>query len=462
MVKAIVGSGGKTTLIKQYAQEYLDQGMRVFVTTSTHMFIEENTLVSDDADEIIRELERMHYVMAGRKDGQKICALSQETYEQVCRRADVVLIEADGSKQLPIKFPAEQEPVIYENVDEIIVVCGLFAINKKAKEVCHRLELVKQCLQIDDDTFITAEHIQKLVMKGYVEPLRARYPEKKITIRPNHDQSLYQRAAASMIQAEMDVSLLKEEWFRPQPKMVICGGGHVSRELVKMASCLDFSVKVMDEREEFANRERFVTAQEVICDSFENLEQYLEPNAFYVIVTRGHKGDYQCVRTILSHSYQYLGMIGSRQKVRETFEKLQKDGFSEEQIQTIHAPIGLAIGAVTPAEIAVSILAEIIQEKNRTHAASASRELLGLTEHGMLCIIIEKHGSSPRGVGSMMFVDESKTVDSIGGGAVELAAIEEARACHKAMIKEYQLNHKDSEKLGMICGGSNKVLFLPV
>jgi len=117
---------------------------------------------------------------------------------------------------------------------------------------------------------------------------------------------------------------------------------------------------------------------------------------------------------------------------------------------------------VTPAEIAISILAQIVMEKNKKHVASASRELLGVREHGTLCVIIEKHGSSPRGVGSMMFVGENRVIDSIGGGAVEFAAISDARETSAAMLREYHLNNKDSERLGMICGGSNRVLFIPI
>lgn len=462
MIQAVVGAGGKTSLIKKYAHAYRAQGKKVFVTTSTHMFIEEDTLLTDNADEIIRELEEKGYAMAGIPEGEKIKALSEETYGRVCEKADAVLIEADGSKQKPIKFPNEKEPVIYDNVEEIIVVCGLYALGKKAKEVSHRWELVQTCLEIAEDTVIEASHIQKLVRKGYMEPLKEKYPEKTIKIKPNHDDSLYQRAVAALLEADMDVSLIREEWFSTQPNLVICGGGHVSCELVKMASCLDFRIKVLDDREEFANRERFPLADEVICDTFDHLENYLEPNGYYCVVTRGHKDDFLCVKTILQHPYQYLGMIGSRTKVEKTFGNLRQEGIAEEKIGTIFAPIGLPIKAVTPAEIAVSILAQIIQEKNGKQISSVSRELLEVKEGGTLCIIIEKSGSSPRGVGSMMFVGENQIIDSIGGGAVEFAVIEEAKKRPQAMIKEYHLNHEDSGKLGMICGGSNKILFLPI
>ncbi len=462
MIRAFVGAGGKTTWIRQYAEQYLTQGKKVFVTTSTHMYVENDTLLTDDADEIIRHLESRHFVMAGIREGGKIRALSPSTYEKVCRYADEVLIEADGSRHLPLKYPNAEEPVIYDNVDEIIIVCGMHALHKKAAEAIHRFELAKKCLKIGDNIKIEPIHIQTLIRKGYVESLKEKYPEKNITIKPNGCHSLYQRAVAGLLEAEMDVSLIKEEWFCVQPELVICGAGHISSDLVKMASCLDFHIRVIDDREEFASRERFPLADEVICDSFDHLEKYLEPDAYYVVVTRGHKDDFTCAKTILTQSYQYLGMIGSKMKVKKTFEKLRQEGVSENQIQTIHAPIGLDIKAVTPAEIAVSILAQIILEKNSTHTASVSKELLNVQEHGILCIIIEKTGSAPRGVGSMMFVNDKTVIDTIGGGAVEFAAIGEARKISKAMIREYQLNTEKSRELGMICGGSNKVLFIPI
>ena len=176
MIIALVGSGGKTTLLKKMANEFRNEGKKVFVTTTTHMFAEAGTLLTDDAEVIIQHLQRDGYVMAGVPEGEKIKALSIETYHRVCEYADVVLVEADGSKRLPLKFPNSTEPVIPDNVDEIIVVCGLFAIGQPARAVCHRLELVKNCLQIEDDTVMTAELVQKLVMNGYIEPLRKKYP----------------------------------------------------------------------------------------------------------------------------------------------------------------------------------------------------------------------------------------------------------------------------------------------
>ena len=462
MIICVVGSGGKTTLIKKLAEQYRREGKTVLVTTSTHMFIEEDTLLTDDADTILRRLAQTGYAMAGIAEGKKIKALSPATYEAVCSFADVVLVEADGSKGLPLKYPNTSEPVIPENADEIMVVCGLNAVGQKAKDVCHRLELVKACLGIEDETIITPAHVQKLVTDGYLDPLRVAYPNAKITCAPRHDGSLYQRSIASLLQNGQDVSVIREAWFRPQPKLFICGGGHVAKEVAALAARLDFSVTVVDDRADLANRERFPTAQRVICDSYDNLKHYLEPDTCYVVVTPDHKADLQCVSTILPTQYRYLGMIGSRKKVAATFQNLRNAGFAEEQIATIFAPIGLPIGAVTPAEIAVSILGQIIQEKNKYHAASVDKSLLELTEPGVLCVITQKQGSAPRGVGSMMFVGNDKVLGTIGGGEPEYRAILHARENPEFSLEEYALNRAAANGLDMICGGTIQVAFIPV
>ena len=184
MIVAVVGSGGKTTLVKRLADRYRTEGKTVLVTTTTHMFIEEDTLLTDDAEVIIRHLEERGMVMAGVPEGIKIKALSPQTFEAVAAVADVVLVEADGSKRMPLKFPNATEPVIPPGVGEIIVVWGPQGLGKSAREVCHRLALVMDCLGIDEDTPITREHVKCLLEKGYLKPLKQRYPNAKIRVYP--------------------------------------------------------------------------------------------------------------------------------------------------------------------------------------------------------------------------------------------------------------------------------------
>ena len=199
MVIAYVGSGGKTTLIHRRADELRCQGKRVLITTSTRMFIEKDTLLTDDAWTIIDRLNQTGYAMAGVPFGEKIGPLSEGTYLAACGHADVVLVEADGSKHMPLKFPAAHEPVIPANAGEIIVVCGLQALGKPAREVCHRLELVKACLGICDDTLMTADHIIRLLQEGYFKPLKRKHPGVRIHVHPVHDGTPEMTAAAGKI-----------------------------------------------------------------------------------------------------------------------------------------------------------------------------------------------------------------------------------------------------------------------
>ena len=204
MVKTIVGSGGKTTLIRQLAQHSRAQGLRVFVTTTTHMFIEDDTLLTDNPQTIIDRLVETGYAMAGIPIGNKIGPLSPETYNAVCQHADVILVEGDGSKHKPIKFPAEHEPVIPDNTDEIIVVCGIHALGKPVSEVSHRPELVTKTLNISGETPVCAEHILSLVLEGYVLPLREKFPDKGVSVYASHDSTPAQAEAAAWIMSNIE------------------------------------------------------------------------------------------------------------------------------------------------------------------------------------------------------------------------------------------------------------------
>ena len=461
MVTAIIGSGGKTTLLHELANKYLQEGKSVFATTTTHMLIEADTLLSDDVQLIRTELMNKGYVMAGIKVGEKITGLSPEAYKEICELADEVIIEADGAKHLPLKIPGENEPVIPDNADRIIIVCGMHALGELAKDTVFRLDTAKDTFGIAADQIVTPRTIQTLLNKGYVEPLMNKYPDKEIKIYASHAGSLYEKACASLIEAQMDVELIRKDWFENKPCLFICGAGHVSKSLADIGEMIGMKVRIIDPRAEWANKERFPNA-EVITDSFSALEKYLVEDAYYAVITPGHTDDLACVSVIMNSKYRYLGMIGSHKKVEKAITSLSELGFSKEQISTLHAPIGLSIGAQTPAEIAISILAEIIEIKNKHSASSVSEELLNTDKHGMLCIITDKQGSTPRGVGSMMLVTEDEIIDTIGGGPIEHATIEDARTNKTAHIKEYSLNNNEAGELGMACGGRNTVLFLPI
>lgn len=255
------------------------------------------------------------------------------------------------------------------------------------------------------------------------------------------------------------------EIYVKNPQLIILGGGHVSQPVAKIGKMLGFHVTVMDDREEFVTKERFPDADRLIQGTYEEIPEKIPvyENAYYVIVTRGHLGDSASARQILKRPYVYLGMIGSRNKVKLTREKLLREGFTEDQLDTIHAPIGLPIGGHMPAEIAVSITAEIVQEKNKyniSYIDEAVEKAVWEKEKGVMITIISKRGSSPRGTGSKMFLDrEGRSHGSIGGGNVEFQALKYAPKAQHGEIKSYNLSNQGGANLGMICGGEVEVLY---
>ena len=255
------------------------------------------------------------------------------------------------------------------------------------------------------------------------------------------------------------------EIYVKNPQLIILGGGHVSQPVAKIGKMLGFHVTVMDDREEFVTKERFPDADRLIQGTYEEIPEKIPvyENAYYVIVTRGHLGDSASARQILKRPYVYLGMIGSRNKVKLTREKLLREGFTDDQHNTIHAPIGLPIGGHMPAEIAVSITAEIVQEKNKYNVSyidEAVEKAVWEKEKGVMITIISKRGSSPRGTGSKMFLDrEGRSHGSIGGGNVEFQALKYAPKAQHGEIKSYNLSNQGGANLGMICGGEVEVLY---
>src|SRR6267154_5149268 len=162
---------------------------------------------------------------------------------------------------------------------------------------------------------------------------------------------------------QMDVYI---EPIEPSPELYIVGAGHVGFHLGRLAHEVGFRVHVVDDREKFANAERFPTADTVIVDQIPAwvAQAHLPSHAYAVIVTRGHTNDLEALRALAPLELRYLGLIGSRAKVARIFDALTSDGMPRAHLTHVHAPIGLDIGAITPQEIAVSILAELIAVKH--------------------------------------------------------------------------------------------------
>jgi xanthine dehydrogenase accessory factor len=148
----------------------------------------------------------------------------------------------------------------------------------------------------------------------------------------------------------------------PQPQAFIFGAGHVSKSLAKAASLAGFSVIIIDDREQFANRERFPEADEIHAAEYEETFGKLRigSSSYIIIVTRGHRDDMRVLKWAVTTQARYIAMIGSKRKVISVVRELEKEGIPRAAFERLSAPMGLEIGAVTPEEIAISVVAEMI------------------------------------------------------------------------------------------------------
>jgi len=157
----------------------------------------------------------------------------------------------------------------------------------------------------------------------------------------------------------------------PQPMLHLFGGGHVSMAVAKAASAAGFGVGVVDDRETFANAERFPMASD-IRTSYEDAFAKIHPDAssYLLIVTRGHKEDMRVLAWAVRTAARYIGMIGSKRKVLSVYKALERDGYKSQEFERVFAPMGLEIGALSPEEIAVSIVAELIAVRRNARSAA--------------------------------------------------------------------------------------------
>ena len=269
--------------------------------------------------------------------------------------------------------------------------------------------------------------------------------------------------------------------FLPPQRRILLGGGHVSQPLCRYAADLGFDVVVVDDRPGFANAVCFPDAGRVLCDSFSHALEALAVTKydFVCVITRGHRHDALCLRTLLAGTQpRYLGLIGSRRRTIALFQMLEEEGFDRARIDQIHTPIGLAIGAETPKEIAISILAELIlQRSSKSGAREAER--LALTSHEpellayllsgrescALAVVVEKSGSTPVPTGAVMAVNAlGGIVGTVGGGCGEHEIVKHALdvlRTGEARLIHLDMSNDVAEEEGMVCGGRMKVWIEP-
>lgn len=267
------------------------------------------------------------------------------------------------------------------------------------------------------------------------------------------------------------------DWLGQEMHLVICGGGHVSMPVIKIGIMMGCRVTVLEDRLQFADNARRAGAGEVLCEPFSQGLDRIEgdENTYFVIVTRGHRYDQVCLEKIVRKKHAYIGMIGSRRRVAVVKELVIEGGGDRQVLDELYSPIGLDIGAETPEEIGVAIMAEIIEVKNRKrrtcgYSKDMLREILNPDrqedEGGrrVMITIVTRKGSAPRDVGTKMLVfPDGKCIGTIGGGCMESEVTHRALHMIRSRGEEQKLCHvdmtgEDAEDEGMVCGGVVDVL----
>ena len=331
--------------------------------------------------------------------------------------------------------------------------------------------LLKELEQVSQTAVITvlSDHIEKYI-----------YGEQS----GKEDQELVQKAwetGRPVLRKEEHGKMIVAEPYCREERMILLGGGHVSLALAEFSAKVGFTVTVVDDRPYFANKARFPWAKHIICEAFQKAipQLRINPSDYVVILTRGHRYDADCLKSLYQQEKSaYLGMIGSKRRVKSLKEQLLEEEIDATWLERLHSPVGLSIGAVTPEEIAISILAEVIEAKRRPKegeyrslASDIDMRVIAkladcpapLCEMGKAIVtILETKGSVPRKAGAKMIVYENGFIDgTIGGGCAESQIMQNARQIIGS--KRYEICQVDmtgtvAEEEGMVCGGWMKVL----
>ena len=181
---------------------------------------------------------------------------------------------------------------------------------------------------------------------------------------------------ASELTSSLEAKLLFER-IEPEPRLVICGAGHVGAALARIASLLGYRTTLIDDRREFLARDRFPderieTVEATVWREAVTLAVGNGKKVSVAIVTRGHSEDEQCLRAVIDLNPDYIGLIGSKRRTNIVLERLRNDGATEEALNAVRAPVGLDIGAVTPEEVALAIMAEVVSVRRGGKGASLS------------------------------------------------------------------------------------------
>jgi len=296
---------------------------------------------------------------------------------------------------------------------------------------------------------------------------------KKVLMTDGKIVAVSEGADAGRILQLPDTSVLREK-LGHRKTLVVCGAGYVGRGVIALGKFLGFRVLALDDRIDFAASARKAGADEVFADDFgtslSSGKISYDEDTYFVVVTRGHHFDKECLLEIMKHPFAYAGMMGSRGRSARMRQTLTEAGIPKEKEELLHAPIGLKIGAQTPQEIAVSIISEILQEK----AAHPGNDVfpeeildgIGASAEGdsVLVTVVRRQGSAPRRPGTRMLLRKGDSnVGTIGGGCMEAKAIREAVMLMadggiRQELFDVDLTGRTGEDADMMCGGSMKLL----
>lgn len=323
--------------------------------------------------------------------------------------------------------------------------------------------------------------------QSVAEPYADELEQKLTEIALNSPDAVYMTELNLSVSAEEEGIELFVQPLSSTPTLFILGAGNIALPLAKFGKILDFQVVVVDDRPDFANPNRFNMADKVICEDFVKAirQTTITSEHYIVIVTRGHRHDLDCLQEVILSQAAYIGMVGSRRRVAGVKELLVEQGIPQEKVDSIYSPIGLDIGAETPEEIALSIIAEVVKKQKsllpslrgksgrKGELEIDPRVLDGIIEHQRnpevgcaLATIVEVKGSAPRKAGAQMLCfSDGRIIGSIGGGCgeadVRRIALNSITA-NKPCLYGVDLTNEAAAEEGMACGGVMQVFVQPM
>ncbi|HHU32390.1 MAG TPA: XdhC family protein [Clostridia bacterium] len=287
-------------------------------------------------------------------DGRSVGTIGGGCGEAEVRREALIVLDDNKTKSYRVLLNSDLA------ADEGMVCGGIMDVLLEPLNHVHPYDFVLECLENIRPAVLVTQ-VSPESKKGVYDISGKKLAGEECKVDIKLLTEVYNKGTTSFVPDDNGHSVLYQP-ILPEEKLLILGAGHVGQYVASFGKKLDFKVTVVDDRPDFANPSRFPDADQILCSDFgQVLKDYkIDQSTYIVVVTRGHQYDEICLKNILGKPYKYLGMIGSRRRVKLLLTKLENEGYSVQELSRVKTPIGLKIGAETPAEIAISILGEII------------------------------------------------------------------------------------------------------